>query len=164
MTISTVGRIPFFGPAAIALVAVLAPGAAAQTKTDIDLSTIKTLTCTFSVSAVGGWKNGEPQGQIKTGGMVTVQLEDIDAQDGSARLLGAAAGEDIVLQASPWNLHFLELQRSGRLTMTSVFAQESKPGRLKAVHTRTDYLKISMPKFESEPTAAQYYGDCEVGR
>jgi hypothetical protein len=72
--------------------------------------------------------------------------------------------EDIVLQASTWNLHFLEVARSGRLVMTSVFAQESKPGRLKAVHTRTDYLKISMPKFESEPQAAQYYGDCEVGR
>jgi hypothetical protein len=153
---------------AIALAAFLPPAAAAQDakpgappKTnDIDLSTIKTLTCTFSVSAIGGWKNGEPEGQIRTGGTVTVQLEDIDTQDGSARM----GNEDIVLQASTWNLHFLEVARSGRLTMTSVFAQESKPGRLKAVHTRTDYLKISMPKFESEPQAAQYYGDCEVGR
>ena len=148
---------------AAAWAAFMAP-ASAQTKTDIDLSTIKTLKCTFSVSAVGGWKNGEPEGQIKTGGTVSVQLVDIETQDGSARLVGATAGEHVVLQASAWNLHFLELQGSGRLTMTSVFAQESKPGRLKAVHTRTDYLKISMPKFESEPTASQYYGDCEVGR
>src|SRR5688572_21405143 len=144
--------------------AFLAPAASAQTKTDIDLSTIKTLKCTFSVSAVGGWKNGEPEGQIKTGGTVSVQFVEIDTQDGSAQMAGSGAAEDIVLQASAWNMHFLEVARSGRLTMTSVFAQESKPGRLKAVHTRTDYLKISMPKFESEPTAAQYYGDCEVGR
>jgi hypothetical protein len=149
--------------AALAALLAAAP-AAAQTKPDIDLTTIKTLKCTFSVSAIGAWKNGEPQAQVKTGGTVSVELVDIDTQDGSARLVGASAGEDIVLQASAWNLHFLELQRSGRLTMTSVFGQETKPGWLKAVHTRTDYLKISMPKFESEPTAAQYYGDCEVGR
>ena len=58
----------------------------------------------------------------------------------------------------------MEVSRAGALRMTTVFGQESKPGRLKAVHTRTDYLRISMPGYESEPTVGQYYGDCEAGR
>jgi hypothetical protein len=157
--------------AALALsVALLASAeSAAQTKApepkpDIDLMGITHLTCIFSVSATGTWKGGEPQGQIRTGSTVSVELTEIDTQDGSAQMVGSGQSEDIVLQASAWNLHFLEVSRSGRLTMTTVFGQESKPGRLKAVHTRTDYLKVSMPGFESEPTVAQYYGDCEAKR
>jgi hypothetical protein len=151
------------GFAAALAVLVAAPGAGAQTKGDIDLMTIKTLDCTFSVSAIGSWKGGEPTGTIKSGGTVSVKLEEISAQDGSARMPGNPPIE-LVLQASVWNLHFLDVERSGRLIMTTVFGQESRNGRLKAVHTRTDYLKISMPNFESEPTASQYYGDCAVGR
>jgi hypothetical protein len=135
-----------------------AVAAAAQTNADINLMTIKSLDCIFSVSAVGSWKNGEATAQVKSGGTLTLKLEEVDTQDGSARLAGQI--EELVLQSSTWNLHFLDVARSGRLSMTTVFAQESKPGRLKAVHTRTDYLKISMPGFESEPSAAQYYGDC----
>ena len=151
---------------AAALMLMTAP-VTAQTggaKPDVDLMSITALKCTFSVSAVGGWKAGEPTGQIRTGGTVALELIDIDTADGSARVAGAGAAEEIVLQASAWNLHFLEVARSGRLMMTSVFGQETKEGRLKAVHTRTDYLKISMPGFESEPTAAQYYGDCAPTR
>jgi hypothetical protein len=151
---------------AAALMLMSAPVAAqtAGAKPDVDLMSITALTCTFSVSAVGRWKAGEPTGQIRTGGTVAVELIEVDTADGSARMAGAGAAEEIVLQASVWNLHFLEVARSGRLTMTTVFGQETKGGRLKAVHTRTDYLKISMPGFESEPTAAQYYGDCAPTR
>jgi hypothetical protein len=151
---------------AVVLMLVAAPAMAqgAAARPDVDLMSITALKCSFSVSAVGTWKGGEPAGQIRTGGTVAVELIDVDASDGSARLAGAGAAEDIVLQASAWNLHFLEVARSGRLTMTTVFGQETKEGRLKAVHTRTDYLKISMPGFESEPTAAQYYGECAPTR
>jgi hypothetical protein len=140
------------GVVAAALTAMFVSGAGAQTKGEIDMMTIKTLDCTFSVTAVGAWKGGEPSAQIRTGGTVSVKLEEIDTGDGSARMPGNPPIE-IVVQASVWNLHFLDVERSGRLIMTTVFAQESKPGRLKAVHTRTDYLKISMPNFESEPVS-----------
>ena len=130
----------------------------------IDLLSIKTLTCTFSVSAVGRWKGGEPTGEVRTGSTVSVRLVDIETADNSAQMVGSGAAEEIIVQASAFNLHFMEVSRAGALTMTTVFGQESKPGRLKAVHTRTDYLKISMPGYEAEPTAAQYYGDCEFSR
>jgi hypothetical protein len=154
-------RLAWIAPLLLAATAT-ATAAAAQAKPDLDLSTIKSLDCTFSVAAVGRWKGGEPLGEIKTAGVVSVRLEEIDTQDGSARVAGAA--EEMVVQSSAFTLHFLDVSRAGRMALTTVFAQETKPGRLKAAHTRSDYVKITMGSFDSEPSIAQYYGDCAPTR
>ena len=56
------------------------------------------------------------------------------------------------LSSSPdRNLHVLDVRPDGALTVTTVFAQESREGRLKAVHSRI-------------PDSSQYYGDCSFTR
>jgi hypothetical protein len=58
----------------------------------------------------------------------------------------------------------MDIRPEGSLTITTVFSQESRNRKLKAVYTRTDYLPISMPGFASQPEVSQQYGECEAGR
>ena len=57
-------------------------------------------------------------------------------------------------------LHFMQVGLNGFLYTTTVFDKVSKPGRLRAVHTRHEYTEINLPGYTSRPQ--QYYGDCEV--
>ena len=110
-------------------------------------------------------KEGAPSRLIKTAGVLTVDINEIDAADGSAIVGTVSTGNhDVNVQVYGWNMHFLETARGGRIAVTTVFAQYSTGTRLKAVHSRTDYLPIDLPNFKSEPEVAQYYGDCEATR
>jgi hypothetical protein len=62
---------------------------------------------------------------------------------------------------SGWSLYFVE-NSVGQLNVTTVFAQESAPGKLKAVHSRHGYLQMQVGKFISEPSVSQNYGECEI--
>ena len=77
-------------------------------------------------------------------------------------MLFRSAGKDVNVQVYGWNIHFLEAGASGRMAITTVFAQTSTGNKLKAVHSRTDYLPIDLPGFKSQPEVAQFYGDCEI--
>ena len=125
------------------------------------LTSIKALTCVFPLSVSAGWQMGEPQANVKTGGVLTVKITEIDTQDGSAKFEGSTASH-VVAQLAGWNLHFLDMQPAGALSLTTVFSQVSKEGKLKAVQTRTDYLPVTLPRYVSTPTVAQYYGECEA--
>jgi len=46
----------------------------------------------------------------------------------------------------------------------TVFAAYTTGTRLRAAHSRADYLPIDLPNFKSEPEVAQFYGDCEATR
>ena len=127
------------------------------------LAKIKSLKCVFEAYATGTWKNGEPQAQAKTG-QLTIQIDSIDVQDGSARFIGVGESAHIIVQQSGWSLHFLETGNTGSVNVTTVFSQKSRGAKLRAVHSRHDYLEMSMPGFTSEPTVSQYYGECEVGQ
>ncbi len=48
------------------------------------------------------------------------------------------------------------------LFATTVFAQETAPKKLKAVHSRHGYLQMSVGRFISEPSVSQNYGECEI--
>jgi hypothetical protein len=157
--------------AAVAVVAatVLAAGGVglrAQALKEGDLVNIKSLKCTFPVSTRVVWnKEGVPEPAIKTAGVLTVEINEIDAADGSAIVGTVSTGNhDVNVQVYGWNMHFLETARGGRIAVTTVFAQYSTGTRLKAVHSRSDYLPIDLPNFRSEPEVAQYYGDCEATR
>ena len=50
----------------------------------------------------------------------------------------------------------------GQLNVTTVFAQEAAPKKLKAVHSRHGYLQMSVGRYVSEPAVSQNYGECEI--
>ncbi len=140
-------------------------GLRAQALKEGDLSNIKSLTCTFPTSTVSAWKDGKPEPRIRTTGTLAIEITEIDAADGSAMVGSVSTGTHPVnIQVYGWNMHFLDVSRGGRLGVTTVFAQNSTGDRLKAVHSRTDYLPIDLPNFKSEPEIAMYYGDCEATR
>ena len=128
-----------------------------------ELASIHRLRCVFSVSAIGSWEGGQPQGRVKTEGVLSLQIDTIEAQDGSARLSGAGASDShVVARLSDRSLHFLETDVTGSLSVTTVFAQRSRQGRLKAVHSRTSFLPVDLPGFSAEPSVSQFYGECEL--
>jgi hypothetical protein len=130
----------------------------------IDLTTITSLNCTFATGAQVVWaKDGTISVKVKEGAVLNVTIRKIDAADGTAELVSPNQAEGIV-QVYGWNMHILEASRSGRMLITTVFGREGRDKKLKAVHTRTDYLPIDLPGFTSEPEATQYYGECEAGR
>jgi hypothetical protein len=57
-------------------------------------------------------------------------------------------------------LHFMQVTSPGALYTTTVFDQVSRPGKLKAVHTRHEWQAFALPGYSSRPE--QYYGECEV--
>jgi len=157
--------------AAIGLLAVLGGHSEASAQTPAappgsppanPLSSVKALACTFPVSTAGAWESGEATAQVKRGTPLSFRFTDIDTQESTADVVGMASVSHVIAQLSGWNLHFLDIRPTGSLTITTVFAQESREKKLKAVHTRTDYLPAAIPGFIARPDVFQYYGECEV--
>ncbi|NOT44736.1 MAG: hypothetical protein HOP14_09055 [Acidobacteria bacterium] len=143
----------------------LAPAVAAQNIPVAELATITALDCTFPIWTGTTWKEGVPDPQVRTSSTLSLRFDDIDTQDGLARQAAGPGGEaELVVQLYGWNLHLLDTNRAGRMAITTVFGQVSREGRLKAVHTRSDFIATEMGSFRSQPELAQYYGDCEVTR
>ena len=136
----------------------------AQNEAANPLLGITSVACTFPASVSTTWKDGEPQVVVKKVPVLTFTIDQIDVQEGSARMVGVASGQHVTASLSGSNLHIMDLRSSGSLTITTIFGQESKDGKLKAVHTRTDYLRYSVPGYISQPEISQHYGDCEVKR
>lgn len=133
--------------------------AQSQTLKQGELANIKALKCTFPTSVIAAWNNeGAPEPKVRPMGTLTLDITEIEAADGSA----IVGGKDVNVQVYGWNIHFLEAGASGRMAITTVFAQTSIGNKLKAVHSRTDYLPIDLPGFKSQPEVAQFYGDCEI--
>jgi hypothetical protein len=128
------------------------------------LTGVTALNCTFPVSVATTWKDGEPEAVVRKTPVLTFVIDQIDVGEGSARMVGVSSGQHVTASLSGSNLHIMDLRSSGSLTITTVFAQETKDGKLKAVHTRTDYLRYSVPGFVSQPEVSQHYGECEVKR
>ena len=127
------------------------------------LTGIKNLKCTFAVGASGSWlKDGEPQATIKKGPVTTFEYRDIDTTESTANVVGLASSGHVVAQLFGANIHFLEMRSTGSLMLTTVFTQESRDKKLKAVYTRADYLPIAIPGFANSPEVSQQYGECEI--
>ena len=121
---------------------------------------LKRLKCSFPAATSAVWKGGEPQTQTKAQ-QLSFEIAEIDVQDGTAEYLGTAGRAYVTAVLSGWSLYFVE-QAVGQLNVTTVFAQEASPKKLKAVHSRHGYLQMSVGRFISEPAVSQNYGDCEV--
>jgi hypothetical protein len=124
------------------------------------LTTVKSLTCRFPAATTAVWKDGQPVAQTKTQELL-IEISAIDVQDGTAELRGTAGRAFVTAVLSGWSLYFVE-NSVGQLNVTTVFAQEASPKKLKAVHSRHGYLQMQVGKFIAEPSVSQNYGECEM--
>ena len=98
--------------------------------------------------------------QTKTQEMLFT-ISEIDVQDGTAEFLGTAGRSYVTAVLSGWSMYFVE-SSVGQLNVTTVFAQEASPKKLKAVHSRHGYLQMQVGRYISEPSVSQNYGECEI--
>jgi hypothetical protein len=146
------------------MVTLAAAGLAAQSQAPAEppnpLTTVKTLKCRFPAASSAVWKAGEPQVQTKTQEL-QFDINAIDIQDGTAEYQGTAGRAFVTAVLSGWSLYFVE-NSIGQLNVTTVFAQEASPKKLKAVHSRHGYLQMQVGRFIAEPSVSQNYGECEI--
>ena len=124
------------------------------------LTSVKALKCRFPAATTATWKNGEVQAQTKIQEMLFT-ISEIDVTDGTAEFLGTAGRAYVTAVLSGWSMYFVE-SSVGQLNVTTVFAQEASPKKLKAVHSRHGYLQMQVGKFIAEPSVSQNYGECEI--
>jgi hypothetical protein len=136
----------------------------AQSTEKNPLALVKSFKCTFPVYAVGTWKAGEPQAQIKQADQFTLTIDDIDTDSGSGRVTGTAGPVEVTALLTVSSLHFMERSVTGTLNITTIFVSDGGVKKFRAVHSRHDYLPMSIPGFTSEPTVTQNYGTCEAGQ
>jgi hypothetical protein len=117
----------------------------------INLEAIEALKCVFTAGAIRRGGGAEPRLRPATKvDLVTIQLVDIDTNGGEATLKRGGRSSSVSVRSDRSNLYFLSVDRDSNVLLTTVFAQESRPGRLKAVHS------------EVGTDARQLYGECEV--
>jgi hypothetical protein len=121
------------------------------------LETIRMLKCAFPVAATGSWKDWTPKAAIQPGPELSLVIDEIDIDGGTARI-GSAHTTALLTQNS---VHFMERTMAGSLTMITVLSQKSPKGTLRAVRSRHDYLQMAIPGFVAEPSVSQHYGECE---
>jgi len=146
-----------------AIVLACALTADAQTTEKNPLAQVKHLKCRFSVYASGSWtKAQEPQGQIRQPETLQLEIDEIDADSGSGRVTGTAGPAEVTALLTISSLHFMERSVTGTLNITTVFAGDPDAKTFRAVHTRHDYLPMSLPGYQSEPSVSQHYGVCDA--
>jgi hypothetical protein len=145
------------------LLVLSAGGVSAQSTEKNPLALIKSLKCSFPLYAVGSWKNGDPQAQIKQAEQFSLTIDEIDTDSGSGRVTGTSGPVEVTALLTVSSLHFMERSVTGTLNITTVFVSDAGAKKFRAVHSRHDYLPMSIPGFVSEPTVSQNYGMCEAG-
>src|SRR5262245_31314871 len=122
---------------ASAVVLSLIIGSAGQrTSAEGRLATVKSLRCTFKQSAIGGWtKDGSANPLLKPA-TLTLRLESIDYESGTAQLKTGSMSSEITAKLSGGYLHFMQIFRTGPLYTTTVFDNAASGTAFKAVHSR----------------------------
>jgi hypothetical protein len=124
------------------------------------LTSASALRCHFNVTTSVLWKAGKPDVRIEaTESEVTIS--EIDIQDGTAEVSGPQGRRFATSVLSDGSLYFMESTR-GALDVTTVFATESSPGKLKAVRAQYAYVFLTVPPLVPDPTVTQSYGECEA--
>ncbi|HEX7079437.1 MAG TPA: hypothetical protein VF329_00285 [Gammaproteobacteria bacterium] len=133
--------------------------ATAQSGLEDRLAAATRVDCRFTALATGRWDGAEATATLGDADLET-SFFDIDVNEGTAEADSALGAMFIVVRYSHGYLHFLEMSDAGPLHVTTVLAQETVDGRMKAVHTRHEYSPIELPGFTSRPE--MYVGDCAV--
>src|SRR5438132_6530883 len=116
------------------------------------LARAKSMKCVFAAMATGDWAKGkgDVHGEIKRSNL-SISFDTIDADEGTARVIGNFGASDIIVRLSAGTLHFVQSFREGPLYATTIFPYETVDGKLKAVHTRHEFTEVSLPGFTSRP-------------
>lgn len=156
----------FRKPILIGLVAVGIPSAHAQTAAPTALGDVVRLKCSFTHRVVGTWEKDLIPVIEETAAKLSMVFDAIDTQDGTANVTDVTAPDGgaphITVRVLANNLHFLAMNVSGSVYLTTVFAdRDSRAGApFKAVHTRHEFTPTRLTGWTSRPE--QYYGTCEV--
>jgi hypothetical protein len=105
------------------------------------LPSVKSLNCTFPLLATGTWKNGEAHAEVKSTPL-SLRFENINTDEGTARVIGNFGPSDIIVRLSLGTLHLVQIFNEGALYATTVFPKETRAGKLQALHTRHEYTEI----------------------
>ena len=120
----------------------------------------KSLRCEFGLNSVATWNStGKAEAAVKPAKLL-LRFESINTDEGSAELKNGTVATGVTVQLAARNLHFIQSFRSGPIYVTTVFDEETPDGKLKAVHSRHEYLKVPLEGSTSGPE--QYYGECAV--
>jgi len=136
----------------------------AQAPAPVPLAEVQRLKCSFTLLATGTWDNGVPSAEVTKAGL-SMEFEAIDTQEGTANVGDvstlSAGAPHITVRLLNDNLHFLAMNSSGSVYLTTVFSDRDSRagGKFKAVHTRHEFTQIRLTSFTSRPE--QYYGYCE---
>jgi hypothetical protein len=135
------------------------PSAAALQERQNPLASLGGLHCRFTVGTSAVWKGGKPDVKVE---MTTTEVtfSNVDIQDGTADVAAQDGRRLATTVLSDGSLSFMETTR-GALEVTTVFATESSPGKLKAVRAHHQYLFLTVPPFVEDPVVSQSYGECE---
>jgi hypothetical protein len=129
------------------------------------LADVKALKCAFTLMTTGTWNKDVATAEV-TKANLSMQFDAIDAQDGTANVVDVSAASagapHITVRLLGDNLHFLAMNTSGSVYLTTVFAdKESRTGgSFKAVHTRHEFTPVRLTGWTSRPE--QYFGQCEM--
>jgi len=148
-------------PGVVALLALgtAQPAGAQSRQLQNRLESATRVVCTFSALAMADWDDATPKATIESA-EVEVEFHDINVDEGTAEAGGDFGDSFISVRYSHGYLHFMQISDVGPLYVTTILAQESVDGRLKAIQTRLDYPASSLPAIATRPE--MYVGDCEV--
>jgi hypothetical protein len=136
-----------------------AAGSLPQGTRENPLTSITGLRCRFSITTSVLWKDGKPE--VHTEATDTrLTFSAVDIQDGTAEI-GAGQGRRFATTVLSDGTLFLMESTRGSLDVTTVFATESSPGKLKAVRAHHEYVFLTVPPFVVDPAVSQSYGECE---
>ena len=140
---------------------VITPGIQAQMNPLQDrLAAATRLECSFSVVGKTQW-DGAAGAIVQEDAELEAVFFDVDIDEGTAEAEGRFGGASyIIVRYSTGYLHLIQMFGAGPLFVTSVMAQETTDGRMKAVQNRVEYSAVALPGFTSRPES--YVGDCAV--
>lgn len=120
------------------------------------LGALTALSCDFPASASGVWTGADPKASVDPPASFKIRFSRIDVQEGTADAVGLGEPVEVTVQLVGRNMHLLDIRPNGDLAVTTVFDEEMSGGRLKAVHSRSQYGGAG----GSGPVVGQYYGTC----
>lgn len=153
-------------PLVVLLMAYAIQTAYAQAPASVPLTDVKRLKCAFTQKALGTWDKALAPAIEMLPAKLSILFDAIDTQDGTADVKDVTAPDagapHITVRVLANNLHFLAMNISGSVYLTTVFADREShtTGNFKAVHTRHEFTPTRLTGWTSRPE--QYYGQCEV--